>query len=57
MGRELYENDEEFRRVVRVCDEALKDVLPKRLISVLYGEEKESGMLREVWTPYSAVYY
>lgn len=43
MGRELYESYGEFRAVVDACDEELADVLPRRLLSVLYGGEKDAG--------------
>ncbi|CAN0417722.1 unnamed protein product, partial [Hapterophycus canaliculatus] len=45
MGRELYESYGEFRAVVDACDEELADVLPRRLLSVLYGKEKDAGCL------------
>ncbi|CAM9814143.1 unnamed protein product [Laminaria digitata] len=45
MGREMYEDYDEFRAVVDECDEALKDVLPRRLVSVLYGGEKDAEKL------------
>lgn len=43
MGREMYKDYDEFRAVMDECDEALKDVLPRRLVSVLYGGEKDAG--------------
>lgn len=43
MGRELYERYGEFRAVVDKCDEELAGVLPRRLLSVLYGDEKDAG--------------
>lgn len=43
MGRELYERYGEFRAVVDACDEELAGVLPRRLLSVLYGDEKDAG--------------
>lgn len=44
MGRDLYDTCAEFREVVDACDAALADVLPQRLLTVLYGEEKEAGV-------------
>lgn len=44
MGRELYEGYGEFRAVVNACDEELAGVLPRRLLSVLYGDEKDAGV-------------
>ncbi|CAN0379028.1 unnamed protein product, partial [Ectocarpus sp. 13 AM-2016] len=44
MGRELYESHGEFRAVVDACDEELAGVLPRRLLSVLYGDEKDAGL-------------
>ncbi|CAM9641902.1 unnamed protein product [Scytosiphon promiscuus] len=45
MGRELYESYGEFRDVVDACDEELADVLPRRLVSVLYGDEEDAAKL------------
>lgn len=45
MGRELYESCGEFMAVVDACDEELAGVLPRRLLSVLYGDEKDAGLL------------
>ncbi|PYQ40337.1 MAG: hypothetical protein DMF77_18645, partial [Acidobacteria bacterium] len=39
MGRQLYETQATFREAVDRCDEILGPLLPKRLLSVLYGEE------------------
>lgn len=50
MGGELFENDEEFRRVMYVCDDALKDMLPEPLLEVLYGDRVDAG-----WYPYLAI--
>lgn len=43
MGRWLYDNDQAFQQILDECDEALRDVLPERLISVLYGGDEDSG--------------
>ncbi|CAB1118032.1 unnamed protein product [Ectocarpus sp. CCAP 1310/34] len=45
MGRELYESYGEFRAIVDACDEELAGVLPRRLLSVLYGDEKDAAKL------------
>ncbi|CAN0019149.1 unnamed protein product [Ectocarpus sp. 12 AP-2014] len=45
MGRELYESYGEFRAVVDACDEELAGVLPRRLLAVLYGDEKDAAKL------------
>lgn len=46
MGRQLYETDAEFRAVVDACDEELAEVLPRRLLSVLYGDNAENAGVR-----------
>lgn len=43
MGRDLYESYDEFKAVVDACDEELAEVLPRRLLSVLYGGERDAG--------------
>lgn len=43
MGRQLYETNAEFRAVVDACDEELAGVLPRRLLSVLYGDHEENA--------------
>lgn len=43
MGRGLYESCGVFRAVVDECDEAMSDVLPRRLLSVLYGGDEDAG--------------
>lgn len=45
MGRELYDRYGEFKAVVDACDEELAGVLPRRLVSVLYGDEEDAGAL------------
>lgn len=44
MGRGLYESYEEFRAVMDTCDEELEGVLPRRLLSVLYGSDEDAGV-------------
>ncbi|PTL78227.1 type I polyketide synthase [Vitiosangium sp. GDMCC 1.1324] len=44
-GRELYETQPAFREAVEKCGEALKGVLEKPLVQVLYGTE--SALLKE----------
>lgn len=52
MGRHLYETDEEFKAVVDACDEELAEVLPRRLLSVLYGDDGENaGVCVRVYSP------
>ncbi len=46
MGRQLYETHAEFRAVVDACDEELAGVLPRRLLSVLYGDHEENAGAR-----------
>lgn len=43
MGRQLYETDAEFRAVVDACDEELAGLLPRRLLSVLYGDDEDNA--------------
>ncbi|HYO72994.1 MAG TPA: SDR family NAD(P)-dependent oxidoreductase [Archangium sp.] len=45
MGRELYETQPVFREALEHCAEALKGVLEKPLVRVLYGED--SALLKE----------
>ncbi len=47
MGRELYETQPTFRRVLDQCNEALRGYLEKPLLSVLYGSEPEGERLLE----------
>jgi acyl transferase domain-containing protein len=39
MGRELFETQPTFRRILQECDELLRPYLEHSLLSVLYGEE------------------
>ncbi|WNG38298.1 SDR family NAD(P)-dependent oxidoreductase [Archangium violaceum] len=45
LGRELYETQPRFREALEQCGEALKGVLEKPLVQVLYGAE--SALLKE----------
>ncbi|WP_230253331.1 type I polyketide synthase [Rhodopirellula halodulae] len=47
MGRGLYETHGVFREAMNQCDEGLKDLLPKRLLDVLYGDEQDSNLIHQ----------
>ena len=47
MGRQLYQTQPTFRRMLDRCDEILHDSLQPRLLEVLYGEGKDSALLNE----------
>jgi acyl transferase domain-containing protein/NADPH:quinone reductase-like Zn-dependent oxidoreductase/thioesterase domain-containing protein/NADP-dependent 3-hydroxy acid dehydrogenase YdfG/acyl carrier protein len=48
MGRGLYETEPAFRRVIDRCDAVLADVLPDRLVDVLYGDEDDDNDDRRI---------
>jgi acyl transferase domain-containing protein len=54
MGRELYETQPVFREALETCAEALKGVLEKPLVRVLYGPE--SALLKEAAYGHAAVF-
>jgi acyl transferase domain-containing protein/acyl-CoA synthetase (AMP-forming)/AMP-acid ligase II/acyl carrier protein len=41
MGRQLYDTQTEFRRIIDECDEQLRGDLPKSLLSVIFGDDAE----------------
>lgn len=47
MGRELYENQPIFRKVLHDCDDVLRDYLEKPLLSVIYPEKENDAYLHE----------
>jgi acyl transferase domain-containing protein/SAM-dependent methyltransferase len=52
MGRQLFETQPTFRHALQECDEILKGVLDRRLLSVLYPEAGTASPLDEIaYTP------
>jgi acyl transferase domain-containing protein/acyl carrier protein len=47
MGRQLYDTQPEFRRVLDACDGALRGALERPLLEVLYGTTEDSVYLNE----------
>ncbi|WNG46517.1 acyltransferase domain-containing protein [Archangium minus] len=47
MGRSLYETKPTFRRAILECDELLRPLLPKSLVSVLYPEAGQESPIDE----------
>ncbi len=45
MGRHLYETSPTFRTTLEQCDELLRPHLDRPLLSLLYSQEKEEGLL------------
>jgi acyl transferase domain-containing protein/acyl carrier protein len=54
MGRQLYETQPVFREALDTCADALKGVLEKPLVQVLYGPE--SALLKEAGYGHAAVF-
>ncbi|KLU06571.1 Malonyl CoA-acyl carrier protein transacylase [Rhodopirellula islandica] len=47
MGKGLFETQPVFRKAMLQCDEILSEVLPKRLLDVLYGEGPDSDLVHQ----------
>jgi acyl transferase domain-containing protein len=45
MARELYETQPAFRRVLDRCDEILRSELPEPLLSAIYPQDPDSGLI------------
>lgn len=48
MARELYETQRTFRRVLDRCEEILRPTLPTPLLSALFPEDPESGLINDM---------
>ena len=56
MGRELYETNEVFRRVIEQCDEILSDRLDQPLLQVILNAEDPESLLNETYYTQPALF-
>ncbi|WP_404304603.1 SDR family NAD(P)-dependent oxidoreductase [Neorhodopirellula lusitana] len=47
MGRELFESNHIFREAIESCDEILADLLPQRLLHVLYHDSSDQPLIHQ----------
>ncbi len=47
MGKNLYETSPEFRKHLDECDEILKPILNKSIVSLIYSDESNAGLINQ----------
>ena len=47
MGRQLFESNQVFREALKACDEILADLMPQRLLHVLYEDESDQPLIHQ----------